>query len=66
MAPQPVVTVFGATGNQGGGVAHQLLSSGKYAVRAVTRCFLPVHTCKCWLSKRISAMEGVRSSSLSQ
>lgn len=37
MAGLPVVTVFGATGQQGSGVAYKLLDTKKYAVRAITR-----------------------------
>ena len=32
-----VITVFGATGQQGGSVANALLDGGIYRVRAVTR-----------------------------
>jgi len=32
-----LIVVFGATGQQGGGVVHALQASGKYKVRAVTR-----------------------------
>ena len=34
---KPIITVFGATGSQGGSVAQALLKGGKYAVRATTR-----------------------------
>jgi len=33
----PIVTVFGATGSQGGSVARQLVKAGKFRVRGVTR-----------------------------
>ena len=33
----PIITVFGATGYQGGSVIDSLLETGKFAVRAVTR-----------------------------
>jgi len=34
---KPVITVFGATGSQGGGVLRALVRTGKYSIRAVTR-----------------------------
>ena len=37
MSGNKVITVLGATGNQGGGVARALLADGEFAVRAVTR-----------------------------
>ncbi|KZV98379.1 NAD(P)-binding protein [Exidia glandulosa HHB12029] len=37
MATKRIVTVFGATGSQGGSVAKYLLEDGTFAVRAVTR-----------------------------
>ncbi|XP_004713526.1 nmrA-like family domain-containing protein 1 [Echinops telfairi] len=37
MASKKVITVFGATGAQGGSVARSLLESKRFAVRAVTR-----------------------------
>ncbi|WP_433205520.1 NmrA/HSCARG family protein [Dactylosporangium sp. CS-047395] len=37
MSNDKVITVFGATGTQGGAVARELLSSGEFGVRAVTR-----------------------------
>jgi len=35
--PQKIVTVFGATGKQGGGAVRYLLKDGSFSVRAVTR-----------------------------
>ncbi|MEO8210504.1 MAG: NmrA/HSCARG family protein, partial [bacterium] len=37
MADKPIILVTGATGAQGGSVAHFLAKSGKYKVRALTR-----------------------------
>ncbi|XP_040297169.1 nmrA-like family domain-containing protein 1 [Bufo bufo] len=37
MASKKIITVFGATGSQGGSVACALLKDGSFAVRAVTR-----------------------------
>jgi len=37
MSGKKIITVFGATGNQGGSVAKHLLKDGTFAVRAVTR-----------------------------
>lgn len=34
---KPVIAVFGATGNQGGGVVRALQRQGKFSVRAITR-----------------------------
>jgi len=34
---KPIITVFGATGSQGGGVLRSLVRTGKYCIRAVTR-----------------------------
>jgi uncharacterized protein YbjT (DUF2867 family) len=33
----PIIAVIGSTGRQGGGVVQQLLKSGKYKIRAITR-----------------------------
>jgi len=37
MATQPIISVIGATGGQGGAVARALLATGLYIVRALTR-----------------------------
>ncbi len=37
MADKPIILVTGATGSQGGSVAHFLSKSGKFSVRALTR-----------------------------
>lgn len=37
MTPQPLILVTGATGAQGGSVAHHLLQSGAFRLRALTR-----------------------------
>ena len=37
MSDNKVITVLGATGTQGGGVARALLADGEFVVRAVTR-----------------------------
>ncbi|CAN5117070.1 hypothetical protein BH20BAC1_BH20BAC1_18570 [soil metagenome] len=39
MAEKKLITVFGATGAQGGGLAHAILNDkqGEFSVRAVTR-----------------------------
>jgi len=37
MADKPIILVTGATGSQGGSVAHFLAKSGKFSVRALTR-----------------------------
>jgi len=34
---KPIITVFGATGSQGGSVLRALVRTGKYSIRAVTR-----------------------------
>jgi len=34
---KPIITVFGATGSQGGAVLRSLVRTGKYSIRAVTR-----------------------------
>lgn len=37
MSSSKIITVFGATGAQGGAIAESLLSSGSFSVRAITR-----------------------------
>lgn len=57
MANKPIILVTGATGSQGGGVAHFLAKSGKYIVRGLTR---DVHSKKAasLVSEGISLVEG--------